>query len=77
MIFVCLCLTSLSMTISVSIRVAENGIILFFFMAKIPLHKLYHIFFYPFTHLDILYLMYLHFTSLNITEFFYFTFLIV
>ena len=34
MIFVFLYLTSLSMTISRSIHVAANGIILFFFMAK-------------------------------------------
>ena len=57
------------MTISVSINVTENDIIWFFFMAKTPLHKLCHIFFYPFIHLDVLYLVYLHFTSLNIREF--------
>ena len=34
MIFLFLCLILLSMTISRSIHVAENGIILFFFMAE-------------------------------------------
>ena len=36
MIVVCLCPTSLSMIISRSIHLAENGIISFFFMAKSP-----------------------------------------
>ena len=46
MIFVFLCLTSLSMTISRSIHVAANGIILFFFKAEYySIVYMYHIFF--------------------------------
>ena len=47
MIFVFVCLTSLSMIISRSIHVVANDIISFFFMAELIVHciYMYHIFF--------------------------------